>query len=475
MSKPRVVILGAGPAGLGAAFKLTATGKAQVTVLERNGFVGGNAGSFEFSGVHVDYGSHRLHRASDPEVLDDIRALLGDALKDQQRYGRIRLRGRWIHFPLRPMDLALRLPPSFALGVAVDGVRKVLRARNETGEPESFASVLRDGLGTTICRDFYFPYARKLWGVAPETLSAVQARRRVAAGSLSKMVGKVMAALPGRKRRGAGRFYYPERGFGQISDAYGEASIQAGADIRLSATVNSVETERDGRSVVRYSVDGESHSVAADFVWSTIPITRLARAIKPEAPRELIEASSQIEYRAMILVYLLLDQDRFTEFDAHYFPELDVSISRLSEPKNYSKVSQPLGRTVLCAEIPCSREDLVWKQSDEELGQLVRESLAVAGIPVRAPVLEVVTRRLGQAYPIYPTGYEVYFDRLDRWLGKIDGLLTFGRQGLFAHDNTHHALFMAYSAARCLDDRGRFDRAKWMSYREAFESHVVED
>ncbi|MCK5642498.1 MAG: FAD-dependent oxidoreductase, partial [Gammaproteobacteria bacterium] len=109
MAKPHVVILGAGPAGLGAAFQLTRGALAQVTVLERNSYVGGNAGSFELAGLRVDYGSHRLHPACDPEVLQDIRALLGDDLLDRPRHGRIRLRGRWLHFPLKPLDLALRL------------------------------------------------------------------------------------------------------------------------------------------------------------------------------------------------------------------------------------------------------------------------------------------------------------------------------------------------------------------------------
>src|SRR6476659_5615162 len=113
--------------------------------------------------------------------------------------------------------------------------------------------------------------------------------------------------------------------------------------------------------------------------------------------------------------------------------------------------------------------------TDEELGNFVSDALGSAGIPVRAPVLQIATRRLRQAYPIYRRGYESSFNRLDRWLSQFDGLLTFGRQGLFAHDNTHHALFMAYSAANCLKPDGAFDRALWRQHRREFESHVVED
>src|SRR5581483_7115621 len=167
MSKPSVVILGAGPAGLGAAYRLAQRARVHVTVLERNSEVGGNAGSFPLAGLRVDYGSHRLHPSCDPEVLRDIRALLGADLLERPRHGRIRLRGRWIHFPLKPLDLALRLSPGFALGVVTDSALKPLRGRQASRAPETFASVLEAGLGPTICRDFYFPYARKIWGMEP--------------------------------------------------------------------------------------------------------------------------------------------------------------------------------------------------------------------------------------------------------------------------------------------------------------------
>ena len=123
--KPHIVILGAGPAGLGAAYLLTRNKLAKVTVLEENQWVGGTAASFEISGIKVDLGSHRLHPACDPEIMKDIKNLLGDELLDRPRHGRIRLHGRWIHFPLKPLDLAFRLPPSFGIGVMTDLVGKI--------------------------------------------------------------------------------------------------------------------------------------------------------------------------------------------------------------------------------------------------------------------------------------------------------------------------------------------------------------
>ncbi|MGH9657220.1 MAG: FAD-dependent oxidoreductase, partial [Bryobacteraceae bacterium] len=147
---------------------------------------------------------------------------------------------------------------------------------------------------------------------------------------------------------------------------------------------------------------------------------------------------------------------------------------RVSEPKNYGLAETP-GRTVLCAEWPCSTRDAAWTSADAELGRLVVEGLARAGLPVHAPVLRVAVRRLEHAYPLYLRDYRASFDRLDAWASSVAGLLSFGRQGLFAHDNTHHTLAMAYAAARAIRDDATIDRAQWAAGRRSFESHVVED
>jgi len=474
MPEPRIVILGAGPAGVGAAHWLRKTSKAQVTVVEQNTVVGGNAGSFEAGGQRLDYGSHRLHPACDPEILAEIRDLLGDDLLDRPRHGRIHLRGKFVHFPLKPVDLMLRLDPQFALGSLTDMGRKALGGKRDEGD--SFASVLLANLGPTICRDFYFPYARKIWGREPDTLSGIQARRRVSAGSFGKLVRKVLSQVPGLKPPGAGRFFYPKKGYGQISEAFAAAAQKNGADFRLGSRVAKLHGPSSAQApwIIELDRNGKTTEVTADYVWSTIPITVLARSLSGRVPAEVRDASAAIEYRAMILVYLELPVDQFTEFDAHYFPSADVSITRLSEPKNYAVVAEPRGRTTLCAELPCEVDDEVWRMDDSGLGRQVADDLARAGIPLPAPPVAVHTRRLRQAYPIYTRGYEGPFGILDHWAESLPRLLTYGRQGLFAHDNTHHALYMARAAVDCLEPAG-FNEDKWTEYRKVFATHVVED
>jgi len=467
-----VTILGAGPAGLAAALELAESG-VHVTLLERQDHVGGNAASFEMAGIHVDYGSHRLHPASHPQVLERIRAVLGEDLLTRPRHGRIRLMGRWIHFPLRPADLLLRMHPKFAVGVGLDILAKTLPAGSASAD--SFADILERGLGRTICREFYFPYARKIWGIEPALISPVQAYKRVSAGSIGKMIRRL---LPGGSAGGGastkGIFYYPRYGFGQISQALHAAAVRAGATVHLGARVECISLDGD-RPRVRFSNGSGTQEIESSQVYSTIPVTLLTQLVDRPVPAAVQAATAALGFRSMVLVYLLLEQDRFSEYDAHYFPGADFPFTRVSETRNYTDRTEPQGRTVLCAEIPCFRDDANWQMSDADLGTLVADGLAHAGLPVPARVLEVMTRRIPFAYPLFSVGYEQHFACLDNWVDSLDGLLSFGRQGLYVHDNTHHAIYMAQAAARCLRADGTIDAQAWHAQREVFATHVVED
>ncbi len=470
---PRVTVLGAGPAGVGAAYWLARSGKADVLALERAQQVGGNAGSFLQDGVCCDFGSHRLHPASAPHVLGAIQEALGDDLLWRPRHGRILLQGRWIHFPLKPMDLALRLPKRFSAALLRDALGKPLR-RAPRGEA-TFASVLRYGLGPTLAESFYFPYVKKLWALPPEELAVTLARRRVSGSSIGRIAMKIVRQLPGLKGPRTGGFFYPRRGFGAITEALRERAEHAGATFALGATVRAVECDGGRVRAVRWERNGAEHCRVCDAVWSTIPISALVRLVEPTAPAAVLAAATRIRFRGMILVYLVLEQDRFTEYDAHYFPELAVPIARLSEPKNYSAATEPAGLTVLCAELPSDPGDAWWAMDDANLGAKLCEWLGAVGLPVRSRVRHTATRRLAHAYPVYDRHFDAALATLDAWLGGVQGLLTFGRQGLFAHDNTHHALAMAHAAVDCLGGDGRFDAVKWQAYRRVFETHVVED
>ena len=453
-------MLGAGPAGVAAAWRAARKGAA-VVVVERADRPGGAAGSFSVGGMRVDHGSHRLHGATDPAILADLQALLGDELQERVRNGRIRLAGRWIGFPLRAGDLVRRLPPGFAAGAAFDAVTAPLRRPRR----DSFDEVVRAGLGPTMWRRFYEPYARKIWGVEPSLLSGEQARRRITADSAVKMLQRVLAA----RRSGPATFYYPRTGFGTITERVAQAAAQAGATFLFETPVEAVELRADG-----VTITAGGTTIDARRAWSTLPVTLLAGMARPAAPEPVLAAASALRFRAMVLVYLVLDIGQWTPYDAHYLPEGDTPVTRVSEPRNYRDGDDPPGRTVLCAEVPCDAGDEIWNAGEADLAALVADGLAASGLPRPAPV-EVVVRRLPHAYPIYTADYERHFTTVDAWASAQPSLLTFGRQGLFAHDNTHHAYAMAWAAAEALGADGSFDDGRWTHARERFRRHVVED
>ncbi len=472
--KPKIEVLGAGPAGIAVAYALAKTGKADIEVLERAGAIGGNSASFQIDGIWCDYGSHRFHPVADPRVLADVQEIMGDDLLLRPRHGRIRLGGRWIHFPLKPLDALLKLPKKFALSLLADSILGKFRPKH-TG-PRTFSTVLLDGLGPTISENFYFPYVKKLWGLDPDKLAVKLAERRISGTSVSKILLKMARMLPGLKGRTTGKFYYPRQGFGQISAKMAEAARARGANLTLQCDIARIE--RDGNRVTGVWIrdkNGNEQRRDTTQVLSTIPLTTLVRLMDPPPPPEVLEAAGNIRFRGMILLYLVLETDRFTEYDAHYYPELSIPISRMSEPKNYSGATAPEGLTVLCAELPADPGDKWWDMSDDELGDRFCKWLGQVGLPVNVPVKRCETRRLAHAYPVYDLDYEPNFKTIDDWFLGLDGLVVFGRQGLFAHDNTHHAFAMAYGAADCLDEAGQFDRARWARYREEFSHHTVED
>jgi len=432
-----------------------------VVLLERASEVGGMAASPVVAGQRVDLGSHRLHPSTDSDLLADLRDLLGDELQVRPRNGRIRFEGRWLAFPLRTLDLLSGVSSRFAVGAAFDAVTSPLRRPRA----DTFGAHLRAGLGPTISRAFYEPYAAKLWGADADELDASLARRRVSADSPLAILRKLV-----RGARPDGRtFLYPAGGYGRICERLADSAIEAGVDLRRSTEVTGLRPSNDG-----VAVEADDTTIDANRVLSTLPTSTVVGLVTPAPPDEVRLAMGRLEHRAMVLVYLVCDQDRYTPYDAHYLPSPDTPISRLSEPKNYRDGDDPEGRTVLCCEVPCRIGDATWTAFDDELGARMADSLVGQGLP-RPRLVATETRRLPNVYPILRAGYDDDLATTTTWLDRFERLVVLGRQGLHTPDNLHHVLRMGVAAADCLSANGSFDHNAWAAALEEFEGFVVED
>lgn len=462
-----VVVLGAGPAGLAAAWRAARRGFS-VRLLDRADRIGGMSASFEVAGQRVDHGSHRLHPSTPPRIMQDLQSLLGDDLQTRRRNGRLRVGETWVSYPLRPVELARRLPARTRAGIARDAVTSpVRRPRRDT-----YAEQVRAGLGSTVYNAVYGPYAEKLWGLPGDQISGAQARKRVSANSPWRVAGRMLRGGRTSSSSGQGKvFHYPRRGFGQICERLGEAAADAGVEIVLGAEVDRLVPTFDDVRV--HTRDGAETD--AGIAFSTLPLPLLARITSPGPSLAAVEAASRLRFRAMILVYVAHKGGRWTSYDAHYLPSGDTPVSRISEPANYRDSSDdPSDLSVVCAEIPCARGDDLWESDDAALGLLLEESVERCGLPPLRPT-EVQVRRLPFVYPVYELGYERRLGGIEAWITGVPQIVSFGRLGLFAHDNSHHAMLEAYEAVDTLGLDGTFDAARWRVQRARFAEHVVED
>jgi protoporphyrinogen oxidase len=285
-------------------------------------------------------------------------------------------------------------------------------------------------------------------------------------------------------------YLYPRRGFGQLCESLADAAVTAGARLRLGAMVERLDV---GESDIAVRLGRSEHHIAAaerggwsgmdhwessgwlrtKHVFSTLPLPLLARMTSPGAPYEAVEASGNLRFRAIVLVYAVHRGGRWTKHDVHYLPAANTPVSRISEPANHRiNPEDPDDRSVVCFELPCDIGDDIWNAADDELTEVVQEAARRTGLPpLSLEWLQV--KRLRNVYPVYQRGYREHLSVLEDWVDTLGNVTTFGRHGLFTPDNTHHAMVMGYEAADALGN-GKFDKDHWSAARDRFAQHIAE-
>ncbi|GAA0626935.1 FAD-dependent oxidoreductase [Sporichthya brevicatena] len=448
-----LLVLGAGTAGLAAAVRAARRGRS-VLVLDHAEHVGGLAASFDLAGMPVDYGSHRLPARLAPDVLADLEELLGPDLQTRRRSARVRVADRWVPLERPASDLRRLLPHPLFTAMIWDATRTALHRSGG----DDYADAMRARVGRRIYEAVHEPYARKIWN---------QPGSRLDAEATGRIVGADITWRAGRKYRAAGSEYrYPRRGFGQIASALADAAVDAGAEIRLGTEIDAVEPAFG--SVTVRTLEGAS--LTGRHAFSTLPLPRLARSTRPGPPLGAIETATRLRFRGMVLVFLVHEGGRWTAHDCHHIPGDDTPVLRISEPANYrDNADDPVGHTVLCAELPCAVGDEIWTAGEADLADLVVAAAARTDLP-EIRVVQVQVHRSAMYYPTYTLGYDRDLHGLDSWLRGIPSVTSFGRFGLFFHDNTHHALLLAREAVNALRPDGAFDHLQWERGRERVEA-----
>lgn len=453
-----VVVLGAGLAGLAAAWEL-ARGGARVTVLERERRVGGMAASWRRGPYWLDYGPHRFH-SRDPELVGHLYEVLGGEVVVRQRRSRIHLRGRYFDYPLRLSNVLNNLPVGLLARAACDYLAARCAERLRPTPDLHFEAWVQKRFGRTLYELFFRPYTEKAWGMPCSAISSDWASQRIAQASLwDALIKTLRPPRDGEVRSLASEFHYPARGgIGQIARKYAEGIKNSGGEILLDTALERVDVRAGRAERVVGRVDGQAVELACDHVVNTVPWTVLLRSLRfQDGPGLSAEASDAAAGLATIgIVFVYLEVERASVMPDHwvYLPSSELAVHRVSEFKNFSDAAAPGDRTALCCEITCRAGDARWGLAPEEAEALARANLVAAGLLERGEGRLLDLARLRHAYPVYDLGYRERVQALRRETRRVSNLVTTGRQGLFRYNNMDHSMAMGRKAARALLQAG---------------------
>ncbi len=468
---PDVLVLGAGLAGLSAAYKLARQGK-RVVVVESDPKVGGLAGSgtivTEWGEFDYDNGPHRFH-TGEKHLNEEVLALLGDNVVQANRLSRIFLFGRFFNYPLHGPNVIRNLPKVILVKAFFDYLMVKIKSLFVKTPDSNFENWVVNRFGRTLYKIFFGVYTEKTWGIPCSQISPDWAAQRITLLSLWDTVVKTLfkpkdGSTP---RTLVSKFFYPRRGgIGTLCVRYKEEIEKLGSSVHTSTRAVVVHHENGATTGVEVEGPEGRRLIKAKTVLSTIPCTVLSGILSPPAPKAVTDAVASMKHRSMIFVYLILNRQKVTDDHWIYLPEDSITVHRLSEFKNFSPYSAPKDQTLLCAEITCDFMDELWVDSDENLRKTCVDDLVKIGLIKRDEVLTTFSRRERYAYPLYDLNYKANKDCVLGYLASINGLDTTGRQGLFKYNNMDHSIGMGLAAAENLMGRGEShskiaDEQKW--------------
>jgi protoporphyrinogen oxidase len=446
MRHSSVAIIGAGPAGLTAAYLLGKQG-VPVTVLEADpSYVGGISRTATYKGFHFDIGGHRFFSKS-KEVEDLWTELLPDDMLQRPRSSRIFYRGNFFAYPLKAGE-ALR-----KLGVveAARCVLSYLRARAfPNKDPRSFEEWVTNQFGSRLFNIFFKTYTEKVWGMSCKEISADWAAQRIKGLSLKTAI--LNAVLPKKKSKDRTKvvktlidsFRYPRKGPGMMWEACAARVKGQGGRIEMGQKVVGLSHDADDElwTVTHEDADGRRRTTQARHVISSAPMKHLVRGLTPHVSEATTKAADSLKYRDFITVVLMLKEtDKFSD-NWIYIHDPSVMVGRIQNFKSWSPEMVP--DPSLCCyglEYFCFEGDGLWNSPDEALIERAKVELQKVGLAKATDVFDGCVVRQPKAYPVYDDDYATHVETVRKELGeRFPTLHLVGRNGMHKYNNQDHAM-----------------------------------
>lgn len=441
--KKTVVILGAGPAGLGAAYYLSRRGY-EVCVIDRAHYLGGASASFRIKEYIVDYGPHAFH-IKKGEVVKLVTDLLGDKFNKVKRNSRLILDGKNLQYPLNIKEALMKISPLLSLRILIDYLGIRFKNIFYDKKNRTFQDWGVTAFGNTLYRLAFGSYTEKMWGVSGANLSCKLAQQKLLKLDLLKIILKILGLTDTTFEGGITDYYdlYPCFGIGTVFEKIQEKITECPINkIFLDAKITSINAEKGSLKCIDFEHRGEKITKEFDYLISTIPLKYLCEYISVLGNNAgLKDISRQLKYRDIRIIYIVLDKDYFS--NAHWIYLLDphFKFNRLSEQKNLNKESSPPGKTVISLDIACSYGDKIWDMSENDFFQLALDDLIHLGVEKRH-ILDYFSLSLRDVYPVYDLDFDTKFHNILSVIQQYSNLYSIGRQGLFLNNDIYDSIEM---------------------------------
>ncbi len=369
-------VLGAGPAGLTAAYVLGLRGAPGV-VYEADGLVGGIAKTVEYKGYRFDLGGHRFFTKF-PQVQRLWEDVMGDEFLTRPRMSRIYYDGKYFAYPLLARDVLARLGIVESTRCAMSYLWSRIATARLT--PETFEDWVVSNFGRRLYDAFFASYTEKVWGIPGSEIHAEWAAQRIKDFSFSKALLRALHLSRQTPTTLIEEFRYPRLGPGQMWERV-QARVEGhGIDVRMRHRVAALQHEHGRVLSVAVEHDGRTDDVAVDSVLSSIPLSELVLSLEPAPPEEILAAAHRLRYRSLCLVALVIDDEQPFPDNWIYLHDPGTRAGRVQNFGAWSEDMVRPGTTCLGVEYFCFEGDDIWEMSDEESVALATGELASIGL-----------------------------------------------------------------------------------------------